>query len=177
MPIAITTAGTGTTTFAATTAILIIIATTIITAVIGADTVQLPTGPQSGPVLVGAVAIRRGTPTSYAQMTPMEVTMRAWIGAALLVTALGAAGPAAAAPQAAAETSLVTVSQPTDVSARQRRSHVKQRHIRRQPAPRRTYVYAPRGAYDYNARPHWYRPDPVAPFFPFAFGWGLGPSW
>lgn len=103
--------------------------------------------------------------------------MRAWIGAAILATALGAAGPAGAASAAPAAAPGVSAPQATDVSARQRRPHAKQRYARRHPAPRRTYVYAPRRPYDYNAQPHWYRPDPVAPFFPFGFGWGLGPSW
>ncbi|WP_047307931.1 hypothetical protein [Rhodopseudomonas palustris] len=104
--------------------------------------------------------------------------MRAWIGAAIMAAALGAAGPADANPSVSDQVPVVTASQPTDVGARQRRHRVEQRrHARRSPAPRRTHVYAPRGAYDYNAHPHWYRPDPVAPFFPFGFGWGLGPSW
>ncbi|PZA11567.1 hypothetical protein DNX69_16070 [Rhodopseudomonas palustris] len=107
----------------------------------------------------------------------MEVTMRAWIGATILATALGVAGPAGASPATPAKATGVSVPQATDVSARQRKPHAKPRHVRRHRSPHRTYVYGPRGTYDYNAHPHWYRPDPVAPFFPFGYGWGLGPSW
>lgn len=103
--------------------------------------------------------------------------MRTWIGAAIVATALGVAGPAGAIPVSAAQTPSVTTLQATDISARQRKPQAKHRHVRRHAAPHRTYVYGPRGSYDYNARPHWYRPDPVSPFFPFSYGWGLGPSW
>jgi hypothetical protein len=53
----------------------------------------------------------------------------------------------------------------TDLSAR-RRMHRHARHsraIRRPPA--------------YYARPYYYRPDGMAPFFPFHHGYGLDPSW
>ncbi|AVT74308.1 hypothetical protein RPPS3_02450 [Rhodopseudomonas palustris] len=108
--------------------------------------------------------------------------MRTWIGAAIVATALGVAGPAGATPVSTAQAPSVTApgvttSQATDISARQRKPHAKHRHVRRHAPPHRTYVYGPRGSYDYNARPHWYRPDPVSPFFPFSYGWGLGPSW
>ncbi|WP_205523703.1 hypothetical protein [Rhodopseudomonas sp. BR0C11] len=103
--------------------------------------------------------------------------MRTWIGAAMVATALGAAGPAGATPVSAAQAPSVTTLQETDISARQRKPHAKHRHVRRHATPHRTHVYGPRGSYDYNARPHWYRPGPVSPFFPFSYGWGLGPSW
>ncbi len=103
--------------------------------------------------------------------------MRTWIGAAIVATALGGAGPAGATPVSAAQALNVTAPQATDISARQRKPQAKHRHVRRHAAPHRTYVYGPRGSYDYNARRHWYRPDPVSPFFPFSYGWGLGPSW
>ncbi|MFT4278677.1 MAG: hypothetical protein QM576_20210 [Rhodopseudomonas sp.] len=102
--------------------------------------------------------------------------MRAWIGAAILAATLGVGGPAGAASHPAKAPG-ASAAQATDISARQRKPHVRHRHVHRHPPPHRTYVYAPRRAYDYNAHPHWYRPDPVAPFFPFGFGWGLGPSW
>jgi hypothetical protein len=109
---------------------------------------------------------------------PMRTSMRAWMGMAI-VAVLGAAAPAAALPAPGGDQHAVTAAAATDVSARQRRHHAKHRHARRHPPPayRHTYVYAPRGYYDYYARPHWYRPNAVAPFFPFGFGWGLGPSW
>ncbi|MBB5045568.1 hypothetical protein HNR60_000297 [Rhodopseudomonas rhenobacensis] len=56
----------------------------------------------------------------------------------------------------------------TDVSARRpARRHVRHhRHLRRA-------VTSP----TYYARPTYYRPHGIAPFFPFGLGYGLEPSW
>jgi hypothetical protein len=103
--------------------------------------------------------------------------MRPWIDfgrAAALVVAMLALGSAAgnAAPVAHGDAqnagiARMDVAPATDLSAR-RRAHRHVRHHRRgyrasQPA--------------YYARPYYYRPDGMAPFFPFRYGYGLEPSW
>jgi len=104
---------------------------------------------------------------------------QAWIAMAIAATTLAVVSPAAAHSSPVEQRPGVARAAVTDFSARQKQPHRAHHHARRHhpPAYRRSYVYAPRGYYDYNARPHWYRPDAVAPFFPFGFGWGLGPSW
>ena len=60
---------------------------------------------------------------------------------------------------------------PSDISAA-RRVHRGHRHRHHRP---RVYV---RGPYrPYYERPTYYVPQGPAPFFPFGFGYGLGPSW
>ena len=102
--------------------------------------------------------------------------MKAWIGAALIAVACAAPGHRGAQAAPAATPGVRTAAAAATEFSSRHRVH---RHARRHPhAPpyRRYYIYAPRG-YDYYARPYWYRPDGVAPFFPFGFGYGLGPSW
>ena len=62
----------------------------------------------------------------------------------------------------------------TDVSAARRARHVHRGHRHRHHRPR---VYV-RGPYQpYYERPSYYVPQGPRPFFPFGFGYGLGPSW
>lgn len=111
--------------------------------------------------------------------------MRAWIGATIVAAALAAGSTASARGAPSPQTSpprteiahTAAVAAVTEFSSRRRHPRA-QRHVHRHRPPyRRQYVYAPRG-YDYYARPHWYRPHGVTPFFPFGpWGYGLGPSW
>ena len=99
--------------------------------------------------------------------------MRSWIGlggGAVVVVALLAIGNAAAAAAPASRRSDVTQAcghraPATDLSAR-RRAH---RHV----GPHRTPIAVDVRPH-YYARPYYYRPDGIAPFFPFRYGYGTG---
>lgn len=101
--------------------------------------------------------------------------MSSWIGlggGAVVVVALLAIGDPAAATAPALHNQDVTPTidtvAATDLSAR-RRTH---RHVRSYRKPYRGDVQP-----HYYARPYYYRPDGIAPFFPFRYGYGLDPSW
>jgi hypothetical protein len=101
--------------------------------------------------------------------------MKSWIalcGGAALMAAMLAGGNAAAN---AAPVSRVLDVAPvadrapaTDLSAR-RRAHRPVRHQRR--------AYRAPKQPSYYARPSYYRPGGMAPFFPFHHGYGMEPSW
>jgi len=98
--------------------------------------------------------------------------MKSWTslcGAAALMAAMLAAGNAIAAPASrVVDVAPAADRAPaTDLSAR-RRVH---RHVRHH---RRAYRASQPA---YYARPYYYRPDGMAPFFPFRYGYGLEPSW
>jgi hypothetical protein len=100
--------------------------------------------------------------------------MSSWIGlggGAVLVVALLAVGNATATAAPASRGHHVertNVVPATDLSAR-RRAH---RHAHSYRNAYRGYVQP-----HYYARPYYYRPDGIAPFFPFRYGYGLDPSW
>ena len=101
--------------------------------------------------------------------------MKAWMGVALVATALAFGAPGAAAetktaPQAKAG---IATSDATDFSAHRRRHYHRHRYGYRP-------YYRPYGYYrpaPYYARPYYYQPYPYYAPAPFPFGFGFGPFW
>ncbi len=107
--------------------------------------------------------------------------MRTWIGAAIVAYALGGLTPAVV--QASDMPSLITAQLGqdraiTDFSARHRGHAHKQRAMRGHKYRVSHRHRGARAAPAYGAQPYGYRPDGMAPFFPFGFGgYGFQPSW
>jgi len=101
--------------------------------------------------------------------------MKSWTslcgGAALMAAILSGGNAVAIAAPASRVLDVAPATErapATDLSA-SRRAH---RHVRHH---RRGYhASKPRS---YYARPSYYRPDGMAPFFPFHYGYGMEPSW
>lgn len=97
--------------------------------------------------------------------------MKRYLGVSLAAAVVASCGMASVKSAEAALRFSVVATQPamlTEVGAA-RDAH---RH-----RPHRARVYV-RGPYQpYYGRPSYYVPRGPAPFFPFGFGYGLGPSW
>jgi len=98
----------------------------------------------------------------------MGAAMKTLIGSAIVAIALACGAPVLASPAPHPVMARTTdAMSATDLGAR--------RHVSRHPRHHRAARRAVRPRY--YARPTYYQPHGIAPFFPYGLGYGLEPSW